>query len=170
MMCKGCLLDYIKSSSDCPVCRESVNVKDVIQVDDQGPSTLTQSPPRKKRPASPPPRNPVDSFVSEGGRLRMSSKLEWLAEHLQKLREEEPDTKVLPTFVVCAVFLTHMTAQVVIFSQWTGMLDLIGGVLSAHSFTFTRLDGSMRYLSWPGSCVLGRVTCVIVADLSARKL
>jgi len=56
----------------------------------------------------------VDLAAFELPAWRTSCKLAWLVEHLQNLREEDPSVKV------------------VVFSQWTCMLDLVQWVLAGH--------------------------------------
>jgi len=56
--------------------------------------------------------------------FKSSSKLDALMRHLNKIRKEEPRTKS------------------VVFSQFTGMLDLAEGVLERDGFQFLRLDGT----------------------------
>ncbi|KAI1457991.1 SNF2 family N-terminal domain-containing protein [Annulohypoxylon moriforme] len=60
-----------------------------------------------------------------------SSKVEALLRNLEEDRREE-------------VTSSQPSAKSVIFSSWTGMLDLISKALSAKTFKYQRLDGSMN--------------------------
>ncbi len=57
---------------------------------------------------------------------RSSKKLDYLVEQLTRLRAQDGDR-----------------AKAVVFSQWTGMLDLVETALRRAGLDFTRLDGSM---------------------------
>ncbi|KAG8950664.1 DNA helicase rad5 [Tulasnella sp. 424] len=118
-MCKECIVDLIQDQEAkgnegfCPVCQR----KPVTE------QSLIEVTVRRKMGAENPTSSPAvllrqNDFVS-------STKLDALVRHLRQLREQEP------------------AFRAIVFSQFTGFLDLIRTVLRREGFAEYRLDGSL---------------------------
>ncbi|KAF9978993.1 DNA helicase rad5 [Actinomortierella ambigua] len=145
--CRSCVLDYLQrrddagEQGDCPICRQGpITEADLMEY------TTTEA-----KPAAPSPSerstvhgdNVLDmTTVTRGAEgsssrtvqvrrniFKSSAKLDALMRHLYRLRQEEPQTKS------------------VVFSQFTGMLDLAGAILNRDGFEYLRLDGSLSQAS-----------------------
>eukprot|EP01135_Chromosphaera_perkinsii_P004187 Nk52_evm6s271 gene=Nk52_evmTU6s271 len=144
--CYKCMVAFIENSNECPTCRGKVEVKDIVQfsintkeeASDSGgresaftalenvneDSTLQeQMDAIKTIPKKPGIQLGKDTWKS-------SSKLLYLVELVQNLRKQKQEGVI-------------NNDKVVIFSQWTSMLDLIEEALKRNDLGFVRLDGSM---------------------------
>ncbi|KAF9583253.1 DNA helicase rad5 [Lunasporangiospora selenospora] len=149
--CRTCVLDYLQRRDnkgevgECPVCRQGpISEDDLIEYS-------TSSAPVKDEPAK--TEEGCSDFVAgnvlgsigiasdvkgkdgEGtgtnrvlqirrNNFKSSAKLDALMRHLNSVRKQEPTTKS------------------VVFSQFTGMLDLAEAILERDGFQFLRLDGT----------------------------
>ncbi|KAK3845878.1 MAG: SNF2 family N-terminal domain-containing protein [Linnemannia gamsii] len=142
--CRSCVLDYLQlrddkgESGECPICRQGpITENDLIEY------TTSEASGTKKDLA-----DDERSSVSGGNVLisdpsgkssrvvqmrrnnfKSSAKLDALMRHLNRDRKADPDTKA------------------VVFSQFTGMLDLAQSILDRDGFQFLRLDGTMSQAS-----------------------
>ncbi|KAF8940613.1 DNA repair protein, RAD5 [Dissophora ornata] len=142
--CRSCVLDYLQlrdnkgEKGECPVCRQGpITEADLIEYS-------TSNAPEGTRTLSDAERTEVvagnvlgveGNSVSGGGNggrvvqirrnnFKSSAKLDALMRHLIRIRKSEPGTKS------------------VVFSQFTGMLDLCEAILERDGFQFLRLDGT----------------------------
>ncbi|KAM0747434.1 hypothetical protein T439DRAFT_305206 [Meredithblackwellia eburnea MCA 4105] len=87
-----------------------------------------------------------------GAPFRTSSKLDALVNSLNKVRETDPNFKA------------------VVFSQFTGFLDLIERVMNRDGFNYTRLDGTMTQKAREGvvhKLSSSKKSCILLASLKA---
>jgi len=140
--CKNCLEDSIAKQTEkgeiprCPICRESVNPRDVFEVIRYGSSENT-----------PNPGTPVEE-AEETGDLYGSSSTQTTKTPRISLRRLHPYSPTASTSAKIAALLSHLTSlprttKSVVFSQFTSFLDLIGPQLSRHNITHLRFDGTM---------------------------
>jgi DNA repair protein RAD5 len=137
--CRGCVVEYLQAQDDagkkgeCPICRHGpITEDDLIEY------TTTEVKTETKSEVSDVMAGNVlgggHQQTNGGGSERVvqirrnnfksSSKLDALMGHLNRIRKESPRTKS------------------VVFSQFTGMLDLAEGCLERDGFEFLRLDGT----------------------------
>ncbi|KAG0266325.1 DNA helicase rad5 [Actinomortierella ambigua] len=156
--CRSCVLDYLQrrddagEQGDCPICRQGpITEADLMEYT----TTTTKPIPSSSERSTIQGDNILDMSTStrgggDGGEgssgsnsnnnsngsssrtvqirrniFKSSAKLDALMRHLQRQRQEDPQTKS------------------VVFSQFTGMLDLAAAILDRDGFEHVRLDGSL---------------------------
>ncbi|ORZ01965.1 SNF2 family N-terminal domain-domain-containing protein [Lobosporangium transversale] len=145
--CRSCILDYLQrldnkgEMGECPICRKGPITEDslieytTLSVSDSIPSDAKEEEEKRSGFVA---GNVLDAGAeTNGGRVvqirrnnfKSSAKLEALMKHLNELRKTEPKTKS------------------VVFSQFTGMLDLVEKILERDGFQFLRLDGSHSHVA-----------------------
>ncbi|KAG0019575.1 DNA helicase rad5 [Podila clonocystis] len=137
--CRSCVMEYLQRRDDkgeqgeCPVCRHGpITEADLIEYT----TTVAPNEPNKDERSDFVAGNVLD-FENSGtsssnnrvvqirrNNFKSSAKLDALMRHLNQVRKSEPDTKS------------------VVFSQFTGMLDLAEAILERDGFQFLRLDGT----------------------------
>ncbi|KAF9362385.1 DNA helicase rad5 [Mortierella sp. NVP85] len=144
--CRSCVLDYLQlrdnkgEAGECPICRQGpITELDLIEYSTSEAAELSAGSDSERTDIV--GGNVLDfgqSKMSEdvgenhGNRVvrirrntfKSSAKLDALIRHLNHIRSTEPSTKS------------------VVFSQFTGMLDLVEMILERDGFKFLRLDGS----------------------------
>jgi DNA repair protein RAD5 len=115
LLCEECLRQSIdvNDSSMCPICRAPVDVEQVFHISSVQHTTQEQ--------------NDSNSITN----IYLSTKLKRLAQDLNEIREWNRTAPV------------EQKRKVVVFSQWTHMLDLIVETLTHEGFGCCRFDGSL---------------------------
>lgn len=80
----------------------------------------------------------IDSLVRPAEELGETSK------QVLDIDEETSSSKVEALLSILKASHRKPDTKVVIFSQWTSFLDIIQRQITAHGYTFARIDGSMR--------------------------
>ncbi|KAI8373677.1 SNF2 family N-terminal domain-containing protein [Blakeslea trispora] len=126
MACRPCVMDYFQKKEDegaageCPVCRHGpIHQNELLEFGQQLPSLKEDSDNDQAKEASQPVRYKIRKAV---GGFKLSTKMNALLRHLRNNIRESNKT--------------------VVFSQFTGFLDLIEEALSYENIRFTRLDGT----------------------------
>ncbi|KAJ3187181.1 DNA helicase rad5 [Gaertneriomyces sp. JEL0708] len=123
MCCYECIVNYLNvkdtkgEDGDCPICRRAVTLGELLQV--------VRVPQAQARVASTEksPTPPLKTRIELHRPLPLSTKLRALHDHIDAIRKTSPDTKT------------------VVFSQFTGMLDLCARYLSMLGVGYVSLDG-----------------------------
>ncbi|KAK5821945.1 DNA repair protein, RAD5 [Linnemannia elongata] len=144
--CRSCVLDYLQvrddkgESGECPICRQGpITENDLIEYT----TSEAAAAGAKKELAddersnvsggnvliSDPSGNSNRVIQMRRNNFKSSAKLDALMRHLNRDRKADPGTKA------------------VVFSQFTGMLDLAGSILDRDGFQFLRLDGTLSQAS-----------------------
>ncbi|KAG0224670.1 DNA helicase rad5 [Actinomortierella wolfii] len=144
--CRSCVLDYLQrrddagEQGDCPICRQGpITEADLMEYTTT--VAKAESPVERSTVQG---DNVLDVSTSTTGVegsstnrtvqirrniFKSSAKLDALMRHLHQLRQEDPKIKS------------------VVFSQFTGMLDLAQVILDRDGFSYVRLDGSLSQAS-----------------------
>ncbi|KAG0016617.1 DNA helicase rad5 [Entomortierella chlamydospora] len=145
--CRSCVLDYLQlrdnkgEEGECPICRQGpITENDLIEYTTSGAIESKQEPLDNERTDVVAGNvlgfegaKPTEENANGGGNrvvqirrnnFKSSAKLDALMHCLIQTRKTEPSTKS------------------VVFSQFTGMLDLIEAILQRDGFLFLRLDGT----------------------------
>ncbi|KAG0297005.1 DNA helicase rad5 [Dissophora globulifera] len=137
--CRSCVLDYLQlrdnkgEKGECPVCRQGpITEADLIEYSTSDAKTQDSVAAQQDGDRSDVMAGNVLGGSGENGRVvqirrnnfKSSAKLDALMRHLIQVRKAEPGTKS------------------VVFSQFTGMLDLCEAILERDGFEFLRLDGT----------------------------
>ncbi|KAF8946681.1 DNA helicase rad5 [Haplosporangium gracile] len=144
--CRSCVLDYLQvrddkgESGECPICRQGpITENDLIEyTTSEAASTGTKMELADDERSSVSGGNVLISDSSGNSdrviqmrrnNFKSSAKLDALMRHLNRDRKTDPGVKA------------------VVFSQFTGMLDLAGSILDRDGFQFLRLDGTLSQAS-----------------------
>ncbi|KAF9549586.1 DNA helicase rad5 [Mortierella hygrophila] len=144
--CRSCVLDYLQvrddkgESGECPICRQGpITENDLIEyTTSEAAATGTRKELTDDERSnvsggnvliSDPSGNSTRVIQMRRNNFKSSAKLDALMRHLNRDRKADPDTKA------------------VVFSQFTGMLDLAGSILDRDGFQFLRLDGTLSQAS-----------------------
>jgi DNA repair protein RAD5 len=140
MMCRECLMALMneRGFARCPLCRSVVNSEKLFLVPEAGPAasssaTAANSDASSSDAAVDNPAADTSSQRTAAPRIdtskqwRHSSKTARLLSELAKLRSDPATSR----------------DKVVVFSQWTSMLDLLEVMFRKEGITFCRLDGSL---------------------------
>ncbi|XP_076940885.1 helicase-like transcription factor CHR28 [Bidens hawaiensis] len=122
VFCNQCILEYLSSDeNECPYseCKTTLNKSSVLCK-----STLTSSISDHDSVES---SQPVDSLKIEAAKALDSSKMKAAIEVLKSITVNDHNIK----------------EKAIVFSQWTGMLDLLEVCLKHSSIGYRRLDGTM---------------------------
>ncbi|KAG0245883.1 DNA helicase rad5 [Mortierella sp. GBA43] len=139
--CRSCVLDYLQlrdnkgEAGECPICRQGpITEDDLIEYStkEKSAGSDTECTDIVGGHVLGVDKDETKSESGGGGRVvqmrrntfKSSAKLDALMRHLNHVRKTEPKTKS------------------VVFSQFTGMLDLAGIILERDGFQFLRLDGT----------------------------
>ncbi|KAJ9650645.1 DNA helicase rad5 [Neophaeococcomyces mojaviensis] len=149
--CRNCLEAYIKHETDkgekprCPVCRETINPRDIFEVVKYGGSSDNNTPV---------PENNDDEDAEETTEMYSSSPVHPPPNAQTpvpriSLRRLHPYSPTSSTSAKIAALLRHLTSlpittKSVVFSQFTSFLDLIAPQLTRHNISHLRLDGTMN--------------------------
>ncbi|KAG0300977.1 DNA helicase rad5 [Linnemannia gamsii] len=141
--CRSCVLDYLQvrddkgESGECPICRQGpITENDLIEYttsDATSAGTKKEDLEDDERSSvsggnvliSDPSGNSNRVIQMRRNNFKSSAKLDALMRHLNRDRKTDPDAKA------------------VVFSQFTGMLDLAESILDRDGFQFLRLDGTL---------------------------
>ena len=122
IICRICLEEMFEACQrkdldhiERPVCRKHTYEKDVITV------LMNEQGQENETPISSTQKKQVDHVY--GG----SAKINALVEEIQK------------------IFLSDPTDKIIVFSQWTSMLDIIQATLAKKNHRYARLDGSLQH-------------------------
>ncbi|KAL7678617.1 putative helicase, Zinc finger, RING-type, Zinc finger, RING/FYVE/PHD-type [Plasmopara halstedii] len=125
VLCDRCLRESLLNDPDngCPVCRSVVEISKVFKL----PSSPTQTEDMqviKNSSRAFSSTSDVDSTDFE------SAKLQQLLRDLQAIKLENENAE--------------LKRKVVVFSQWTSMLDMVSRLLTRHSFSHCKFDGGLN--------------------------
>ncbi|ODH53180.1 hypothetical protein GX48_00716 [Paracoccidioides brasiliensis] len=150
--CKKCLVEYVQHQRDrgkiprCFSCRETITIRDIYEVfrhkspiQRPGEGDLHNS--TSPTSSSPVPRISLRRINPLSPTAQTSAKIHALISHLTKLPSND---------------------KVVVFSQFTSFLDLIGHQLTCAGISHLRFDGSISQTS--RAAVLAKFCSVAVAD------
>ena len=142
--CKTCLEDNIAKQTEngetprCPICRETVNPRDVFEVVKYGSSESTPV----LNPGTP------TTETAETTDLYTSVQIQPPKPPRISLRRLHPHSPTASTSAKIAALLSHLnshppTTKSVVFSQFTSFLDLISPQLTRYNISHLRFDGTM---------------------------
>ncbi|ETP52315.1 hypothetical protein F442_02621 [Phytophthora nicotianae P10297] len=131
VLCNQCLRDSLANDPDngCPVCRTVVDMAKVFKL----PPPKTQSDDTKANSSV--DNNSVKVIASgdDDGTGFESAKLRQLQRDLQAIKLENENIES-----------AEQKRKVVIFSQWTSMLDMVSQLLTRHGFTHCTFNGGLN--------------------------
>ncbi|EEH40470.1 DNA repair protein rad5 [Paracoccidioides lutzii Pb01] len=150
--CKKCLVEYVQHQRDrgkiprCFSCRETITIRDIYEVF------------RHKSPI----QSPGEGDLHNGTSPTSSSPAPRIS-----LRRINPLSPTAQTSAKIQALISHLTKlpsndKVVVFSQFTSFLDLIGHQLTCAGISHLRFDGSISQTS--RAAVLAKFCSVAVAD------
>ncbi|KAI8899813.1 SNF2 family N-terminal domain-containing protein [Globomyces pollinis-pini] len=120
LICKTCIDDiiakyHLPDTLECPMCRKVCTEKELLEVLE----AESKSSDENSKVCSNLSFRPLNYIPS--------SKLNKLLETLESLKKTNPEDKII------------------VFSQWTKMLDVVGQNLAPRNIQFTRLDGTLNH-------------------------
>ncbi|KAL3665938.1 hypothetical protein V7S43_009358 [Phytophthora oleae] len=130
ILCDPCLRGSLANDPEngCPVCRTVVDMAKVFKL--PPPSTQSQEEDTK---ANGPADNVEDLQTADDGSGFESVKLRQLLRDLKAIKLEN-DKAESP----------ELKRKVVVFSQWTSMLDMVSGLLTRHGFSHRSFNGGLN--------------------------
>ncbi|KAG1710373.1 hypothetical protein DVH05_017376 [Phytophthora capsici] len=130
VLCDQCLRDSLANDPEngCPVCRTVVDIAKVFKL--PPPSTQTQE---KNTNANGSTENAEDVQTADDGSGFESVKLRQLLRDLKAIKLEN-DKAESP----------ELKRKVVVFSQWTSMLDMVSELLTRHGFSHRSFNGGLN--------------------------
>lgn len=143
VFCERCLRESLSNDPEngCPVCRTTVDISKVfsLRVPESAKESESSKSPSKNGGCSEPTVEPDSSSAASDGNSRVafqSAKLKQLLHDLKAIRADDQ-----------ARLASDPGAQkrkVIVFSQWTTMLEMIVELLANHGFAASMFHGALR--------------------------
>ncbi|KAJ3128319.1 DNA helicase rad5 [Nowakowskiella sp. JEL0407] len=127
VVCKDCVEGIVlaEKEGECPICRTKCTESDVLKILGSKSETTPDSQEENNNEEQEVNSSQGSTLKLTSMKFRTSTKLKAMIELLKMIRDEGSGAKI------------------VVFSQWTSMLDIVELVLKEHGFAFLRLDGSL---------------------------